>query len=187
MVALVFTALCGFASAEQAVVDRNTKNRALNDYALLTRDAIQNAWTTPLELAVPDAIKGRIQVNYVIRKNGGLEKVELVKGSGNSEMDGSLLAAIRAASPFPAIPAAVKAGRVLIRANFIVADVPSTKARHANHEQVRPAESDTDENQPEKRKYHWGRPAGNSTEETPESPPAATPEPEPRKKLKWGM
>ncbi len=109
----------------QIVVDRTMRSKVVNDYVLLTRDAIQRAWKTPLDLAADGSVKGRIRVNYIVTRTGGLEGVELIQGSGNADMDRGLLNAIRVAQPFPPFPDEIRASRILVRANFIVAELPT--------------------------------------------------------------
>jgi TonB family protein len=171
-------------AADQVVIDRSTRNKMLNDYALLTRDAIQRHWTTPINLNGANALKGKIAVNYIIRDNGTLEKLELVRGSGNQEMDRTLLAAIKTAAPFPHFPDSVEAKRILIRANFIVADTPTAPVIMANHEV---AKKDVAPREPTPKKYIWGQPAGASSTKPDEQPSdEVPPRPEPRK-YKWGI
>jgi len=174
-------------TADQLVVDRSTRSKIVNDYTLLTRDAIQRAWTTPTDLSVPSALKGRVGINYTVRRNGSLESVELVRGSGNPDMDRTLLQAIRSAGPFPPFPDEIQANKLVIRANFIVADMPTLPAVTADHE-VAPkpsAEPAADQTQ---KKYIWGVPAGTAyrKEPIPESAPR-TETPAPAKKYRWGL
>lgn len=154
---IVFAPMSVFAT-EPLTISKSTRDKALTDYAMVTRDAIQHSWTTPLRLDAPDAVKGKMMVNYIIKKDGALEKVELVKGSGLPDMDRSLLAAIRAAAPFPAFPSGIYANRIMIRANFIIADLPTATAAQAKHEFTRSIQDDLDATHI--KKYVWGIPAG---------------------------
>ncbi|MFC1836841.1 energy transducer TonB, partial [Thermodesulfobacteriota bacterium] len=70
-------------------------------------------------------VKGRVRITYTIRRSGALHKVQVVGGSGNSQLDHTLLKAIKAAQPFPPFPDGVLASRIVVRANFIVADLPT--------------------------------------------------------------
>lgn len=131
LILLMGTILIGAPPATEAgmtdlvVVDRTTRSKVLTDYTLLTRDAIQKAWKSPLDLKVPDALKGRVRINYTVLRSGALEAAEIIKGSGIPEMDHSLLNAIRTAQPFPPFPDDLRAKKILIRANFVVADLPA--------------------------------------------------------------
>lgn len=133
------------------VVDRSTRSKVLTDYTLLTRDAIQKAWKTPLDLRVPSALKGRIRINYTVTRSGALEKLELIKGSGVPEMDKSLVKAIQIAQPFPPFPDDLEVRKILIRANFVVAEVP-------------PVTVTTVSSPVKRKKLSWGKPAGTAAE-----------------------
>ncbi len=187
------------AAADQAVVDRSTRSKVLNDYALLTRDAIQKAWTSPLDLAVPSALKGRVRINYTIDRKGNLNALELVRGSGIAAMDRSLLSAVRSASPFPGFPDELEAATVLIRANFIVADLPAVPVTRVS--QAVTKAGSTNAKAPDKtKKFKWGVAAGtsdsNSKREDGATTPASDkdvapandriPPPFPSKKYPWG-
>jgi len=178
-------------TADQLVVDRSTRSKVVNDYTLLTRDAIQRAWTMPTHMSTPDALKGRVGINYTVRRDGSLESVQLVRGSGNPDMDKTLLHAIRSAS-FPPFPDDIQVNKLVIQANFIVADMPTLPAVTADHEvpakpSVEPAPDQT------RKKYIWGVPAGSAfrkepiPEGAPVQTPAQNPAPAPAKKYRWGL
>jgi TonB family protein len=182
----LLTAAGAFAQQDQIVVDRSTRSKVLTDYTLLTRDAIQRAWTTPLNFNEPSALKGRISVTYAIGRDGSVESVELVKGSGHQDMDRSLIAAIRSAAPFPAFPDEIEAASVLIRANFIVADLPTIPVITAAHElRDRPTPVETEPDQSPK-KFIWGVPAGSSEQKISNPEDQSTPPASP-KKYHWGQ
>jgi len=172
---------------DQVIVDRSTRDKTLNDYTLLTRDAIQKAWTTPLDLAVSSALKGKVTVNYTISRNGALKSVNIVRGSGNPEMDRALMSAIRSATPFPQFPDEINAGSVLIRANFIVADLPTVPVTTVEHK------VDNDNSAPAatpergERKYNWGVSAGTAHKNEAETEKEAPVPAPPVKKYHWGL
>jgi TonB family protein len=175
----------GSGATGQIIVDRNTRNKTLNDYTLLTRDCIQRAWTTPVDMAMPGALKGKVSINYTVRRSGAVERVELIRGSGVPEMDRTLLKAIRAAAPFPPFPDGVEANSIMIRANFVVADLPTLPVTTVAHE------VDADKTSAESAPDHpnkpiWGAPAGSSIVKEDEAKNATPPAPTP-KRYKWGM
>lgn len=45
---------------EKVVVDKTTRNQTLYNYVMLTRDSIQQVWTTPVSLMTSDALKGKV-------------------------------------------------------------------------------------------------------------------------------
>ncbi|MCX5871903.1 MAG: energy transducer TonB [Deltaproteobacteria bacterium] len=180
--------------ADKVIVDKTTRNRTLNDYVLLTRDVIQNVWTTPVNIVTSDAIKGKVAVMYEIARDGALVSVELVRGSGNTEMDRSLLRAIRSASPFPAFPDGLAAKRVLIKANFIVADLPTLPVLRVEHRTDAQGTSQSAQVESHK-KYIWGVPAGTALRkdisipdlETVNDNPQPVAKPPHSNKFKWGV
>jgi TonB family protein len=177
------------AESYQVVVDSSTRSKVLNDYTILTRDAIQKNWQRPLDLNNASALKGRVRVDYIVKRSGELDSVELVRGSGIPEMDHSLIEAIRAAQPFPPFPDGVDAAKILIRANFIVADLPTGKVTTAS-QPVNTEAEDAPQAVPDpgEKKFKWGLPAGTSQAPEPSDqtqdgiPPAP-----PVKKYRWGV
>jgi TonB family protein len=169
------------------VVDRGTRNKTLNDYVLLTRDAIQTAWVTPLDLPVPSAVKGKVRINYTIANDGRLESVELIRGSGNEEMDRSLMHAIRLAAPFPRFPDDIGADRVTIRANFVVAETPAIPVTTVEYPTDKKGPAGITEPGADEPKVLWGVPAESAHKGEPNvdrEPPAPAP---PAKKYRWGL
>ena len=174
--------------ADEIVVDRSTRNKVVNDYVLLTRDAIQRVWTTPVAMTTSSALKGHVAINYSESRSGAVSRVELVGGSGNEEMDRTLLDAIRNASPFPPFPDAIGARKLLIKAKFIVAEVPTVPVttvdapvkNHSTPQDVAP-----DDNA---RKFKWGIPAETSSRDKLVTTKSDEAPPRPQfKKYRWGL
>jgi TonB family protein len=174
-------------TVDRIVVDRTTRNKELNDYVVLTRDLIQRAWTTPVDLSVPGALKARIRINLALTRSGALRSAQLVSGSGNSELDRSLLKAIRMASPFPPFPENLNARNMLIRANFIVADLPTVQVTTAQQRIDRgvPPEVVTPAAPQAPKRYVWGIPAGSPGEKA--SDRDVVPAAPQTSKYRWGM
>jgi TonB family protein len=190
--ALGVTALTGAIAAEEKriVVDRSTRSKVLTDYTLLTRDAIQKAWVTPLDLKVPAALKGRIRINYAVTRDGDLASVRLVKGSGNSDMDRSLMSAIRSAKPFPQFPDEIEADSILIRANFIIADLPTEKASTVSQPIASASQPSVGPTRDEgSKKLKWGLPAGSADDKADSASKKKNDfpvQPKRDKKYRWG-
>lgn len=204
-IALSVVMLCVVASAgwsadepvsltNEIVVDRTTRNKVLTDYVLLTRNAIQRAWTTPVALKSDRAVKGRVRINYAIKRDGVLDSVKLVNGSGNPAMDRSLMEAIRAAQPYPVFPDPVQANRMLIRANFIVADLPTAAVTTTSQPipKQKPSLVETEVTKRSAKQFTWGKPAGSANDDAqaekaePTAKRKADPNPPHNTKFKWG-
>ena len=193
LILVLMVTVCAFAVEnplsirDEMIIDRSTRVKPLNDYALLTRDAIQRSWKTPLDLSVPGALKGRITINYTVTRSGALEALELVRGSGNQEMDESLIAAIRAAAPFPPFPDDVAARKLMIKAKFVIADVPAVPVTTVDLKTDKSGD-ETAAAPPETagKKFIWGTPAGSSDVKTDAPDNEIPPRPEPRK-YQWGL
>jgi TonB family protein len=146
-------------NSDRIVVDGPTRNQSVNEYVALTRDAIQRNWRNPLNLEAPEAVKGRVRIDYTVRRSGELDALTLVKGSGKPEMDRSLLEAIKSAHPFAPFPQGVNADRIQIRANFIVAETPTANVVTVSDSVGRKAPKPEPATQSYK-KLLWGMPAG---------------------------
>lgn len=175
-------------TVDQIVVDKSTRSKALNDYVLSTRDAIQRAWTTPVDTDSSSAIKGHITIYYTVTRSGAVRHVQLVQGSGNAEMDRSLVEAIRFAAPFAPFPRDIPAHQVLIKAKFVVADMPTVPVMTVDAPVKNfstPEEATSSDNA---KKFKWGVPAATSsrdklvTTDTNETQP-----PRQIKKFRWGL
>jgi TonB family protein len=158
------------------VVDGAVRNRGLHEYAAATRDAIQRNWRSPLNLESPEPVKGRVRIDYTVRRNGELEGVTLVKGSGRPEMDRSLVEAIKSAQPFAPFPSGVAAERIQIRANFIVADMPTADVVTVSDSAGRRAPKPENASESYK-KLLWGMPAGAARSPNDAGPSAGAAEP----------
>jgi protein TonB len=77
---------------------------------------IELVWGYP---AVANGIEGDVVVDFVIGRNGKLEKATLVRGSGHRALDEEALSAIRKAAPYAPIPSEYKIANLQIRAHFI--------------------------------------------------------------------
>jgi TonB family protein len=70
----------------------------------------------------PDAVKqgraGKVGVQVVIFRDGGLGKVVFVGTTGVAALDNAVIAAISAASPFPPLPAAFRDSEIRIQFDF---------------------------------------------------------------------
>jgi protein TonB len=76
---------------------------------------IELVWGYP---ASANGIEGDVIIDFVIARNGRLESVNIIRGSGHKALDDEATGAIRKASPYSPIPAEYKIANLQIRAHF---------------------------------------------------------------------
>jgi protein TonB len=76
---------------------------------------IELVWGYP---AGANGIEGDVIIDFVIARNGRLESVNIIRGSGHKALDDEATGAIRKASPYSPIPAEYKIANLQIRAHF---------------------------------------------------------------------
>ena len=79
---------------------------------------IELVWQYPYEAAVA-GIQGELTLDFVIARNGRVNSIELVRGSGSKILDDEAIRSIRKAAPFDPIPAQYKIPSLLIRGRFV--------------------------------------------------------------------
>ena len=79
---------------------------------------IELVWQYPYEAATA-GIQGDLTVEFVISRNGKLESVTLLRGSGYKMLDDEAIGSIRTASPYNPIPESYKIPNLRIRARFV--------------------------------------------------------------------
>jgi protein TonB len=77
---------------------------------------IELVWGYPAAAA---GVEGDVIVDFIIGRNGRLESVTLIHGSGNRALDDEALGSIRKASPYDPIPSEYRIANLQIRAHFI--------------------------------------------------------------------
>jgi len=76
------------------------KNRA---YMRMLRDRIESIWKYPKE-AARRGLAGDLYIKFSIRKNGELDKIELVRTSGYRDLDEAAIQALKKAEPYWPLP-----------------------------------------------------------------------------------
>jgi protein TonB len=79
---------------------------------------IELVWQYPHEAAMA-GIQGDLTIDFVIGRNGNLESVTLLQGSGYKVLDDEAIGSIRTAAPYNPIPENYKISNLRIRARFI--------------------------------------------------------------------
>ena len=97
------------------------------------RSKIYHEWEYP-DAAARDGQAGRLWVRFIIKKDGTLEEIILIRGSGYPMLDDAALSAIRLAAPFYSFPKNFGSlERITINASFeyILENLPPLiKNRH---------------------------------------------------------
>ncbi len=79
---------------------------------------IELVWQYPTD-AVTAGLQGDLTIDFVIGRNGNLESLELLRGSGYKILDDEAIGSIRKAAPYNPIPEQYRIPNLRIRAHFI--------------------------------------------------------------------
>jgi protein TonB len=107
----------GTASEGQVGVPLDTRDPRYAEYFAELKRRIQDKWTYPKE-AARKGQSGRGELRFVLRKDGSVETVEIVKSSGVDVLDSYIRNAIRLAAPFPPVPVSIEREAIPISMNF---------------------------------------------------------------------
>src|ERR1039458_9450901 len=80
--------------------------------------SVKRRWFAIMPEAVRQGRTGKVGVQVELLRNGGLGKVVFVGTTGVPALDNAAIAAISAASPFPALPAAYRGAEIRVQINF---------------------------------------------------------------------
>lgn len=86
-------------------------------YHMDVLDAVKTSWRIPEELSSKKDLQTLVTI--MIRKDGRIVDLKVDKGSGNRAYDESIVRALRAAEPLPAIPAALNTDFVELGFRFM--------------------------------------------------------------------
>jgi len=98
-------------------ISLNTNDPVYVTYFTKIKQSIESRWEYP-EIALRYGLQGRLALQFMIGANGQLEQLRLVRSSGSQVLDEEAVRAIRAAAPFPPIPAWIKPNPLLISASM---------------------------------------------------------------------
>jgi TonB family protein len=96
------------------------KDYDLLPWATIVIDRLQLNWVLPAVPEVPDPAK--ISMIVVIKKSGELDSIEILEGTTVEALDKAALDALRAALPFPALPADFPGDLLEITFEFVYND-----------------------------------------------------------------
>jgi TonB family protein len=78
---------------------------------------IELQWDYP-DVALKKGQQGKLFISFSIKRDGGLDSIDLVRGSGYPILDNAALTAVRLAAPFNPFPKTFEINRVTIQASF---------------------------------------------------------------------
>ncbi|MGH7319052.1 MAG: energy transducer TonB [Candidatus Rokuibacteriota bacterium] len=101
----------------QAPIPLNTPDPRYADYFLEIKKRIEARLVYPSE-AAQKRQSGQLVLEFLVKKDGTLQLVELARSSGVGVLDSYSLNTIKLSAPFPPIPERMGLDSVFIRANF---------------------------------------------------------------------
>lgn len=107
----------GRGGIEGEPIPLNTTDPRYTDYFDKIRRRIKENWIYPRE-AGERGIGGQLVIEFAIRKDGGLQFVDLKRSSGVAILDQYALNALKLAQPFPPVPDSVSKGPLPIAGIF---------------------------------------------------------------------
>ena len=99
----------------------NTKDPDFVTYFTRIKQIIDREWKYP-ELALQYRLQGILYIQFTINKVGHIEEIVITKSSGSQLLDQEALRAVRAVSPFPALPPWIKTVPLTISARMLYED-----------------------------------------------------------------
>ncbi|MBI2819058.1 MAG: TonB family protein [Acidobacteria bacterium] len=87
-------------------------------YLLRVYLSVQRNWYSVIPEIARLGRKGRVILQFTIRKNGAVESLQLMDGSGTSSMDSAALSSIRLSNPFPPLPPDFPGNDILLRFGY---------------------------------------------------------------------
>ena len=103
---------------EKNSVTFSSKEFKHDSYMLKLRDKIESIWQYP-QTAAAKGIYGDLLISFTIKKDGSLGSVELIRTSGNRELDDAAMKALQDAAPFWPLPEEWKSDAFSISGHFI--------------------------------------------------------------------
>jgi len=98
-------------------VSLNTRDPIFVTYFTKIKQSIEQQWEYP-EMALRYGLQGRLALEFTIGSSGQLEQLRIVRSSGSELLDSEAVRAIKAAAPFPPIPAWIKPVPLMISASM---------------------------------------------------------------------
>jgi len=87
-------------------------------YLLRVYLIVQRNWYSVIPEIARLGRKGRAVLQFTIRKDGSVEGLQMMDGSGTGSMDSAALSSIRLSNPFPPLPAEFPGNNILLRFGY---------------------------------------------------------------------
>ena len=90
----------------------------MDRYLLGVYLSVQRNWYAVIPEIARLGRKGRVILQFTIRKDGSVDGLQMMDGSGTSSMDSAALSSIRLSNPFPPLPAEFPGDNILLRFGY---------------------------------------------------------------------
>ncbi|MBI3933732.1 MAG: TonB family protein [Acidobacteria bacterium] len=87
-------------------------------YLLRVYLSVQRNWYSVIPEIARLGRKGRVILQFTIRKNGSVDNLQMMDGSGTGSMDTAALSSIRLSNPFPPLPSEFPGEHILLRFGY---------------------------------------------------------------------
>lgn len=88
-------------------------------YLLQIMATIKRNWLAVIPESARMGRRGRVALQFVIGKEGSIDKVVYAEQSGNSSLDRAAVAGVSASNPLPPLPREFKGTRIVLQLNFV--------------------------------------------------------------------
>jgi protein TonB len=104
-------------SASNGAISLDTKELKYLSYFAHIKRRIERVWTYPPD-AITNSLQGQLHLKFVVRSNGQVKTVELLRSSGYKVLDKEAWDAVVSAGPFEAFPPTIPDDELHITARF---------------------------------------------------------------------
>jgi len=106
-------------SANDPIILSDTHGYNFQMYLDAMTAKVRTAWYSNLPDAALRGEKGRVVVIFTVLRDGTLQDLRIVSGSGTESLDQAAVAVVRSASPFAQLPADFSDNRIVVQFAFL--------------------------------------------------------------------
>ncbi|HMD71401.1 MAG TPA: energy transducer TonB [Bryobacteraceae bacterium] len=88
-------------------------------YLLQLIATIKRNWLAVIPESARMGSRGKVSLQFVIAKNGNIDKVVYAEQSGSNALDRAAVAGVSASNPLPPLPREFKGNRIVLQLNFV--------------------------------------------------------------------